>query len=141
MVEIDVTFKVTSILANEIASFIFPRKLFLKRKLTIRKHESTWQKKNIIDILCWNEGMDCLQYITEKTAYWSRKPNRYLDRVILPRILQKNLNHSLSFSSTPKKFPVKETQQWPIQWLVNFHWPDSWDQNSLTTLPQPNFPQ
>ena len=42
LIEIDVTFKVTSISANEIASFVFPRKAFLKRKLisTLKKFES-----------------------------------------------------------------------------------------------------
>ena len=34
LVEIDVTLKRTSVSTNEIASFEFPRKIFLKRKLT-----------------------------------------------------------------------------------------------------------
>ena len=36
LAEIDVTIKVTLISANEIVSFIFIRKAFLKRKLTLK---------------------------------------------------------------------------------------------------------
>ena len=39
-VETDITFKMTSILVNEIIQFRFPRKIFHKRKLTIEYQQS-----------------------------------------------------------------------------------------------------